>query len=103
MVLSSWKKSNKTVLLHLGHLGSSFDNMTYMKQRGHPASIIEVVSGLLGHCTKMLSSSGLGSLDTHELAGDNSMEENDVLGDDEFALLGGDKFNFSSSFGLSML
>ena len=47
----SWLKSRRTVLLHLGHLGSSCESITYMRQRGHPTRTIELVSGLVEYLT----------------------------------------------------
>ena len=84
-------KSSKTVLLHLGHLGSSSDSMTYIRHLGHPTNTIELNSGLL------IDKSD----DTHELRGET---EADRLGDSIVGFaplglaLGGDKFNFKSNF-----
>ena len=86
------------MLLHFGHFGSSSDSITYIRHRGHPTSIIDVASGLLEYLTlpTVISSSD----DTHELGGDVGDTVADRLGDSTplFAL-GGDRFNFSSSFG----
>ena len=97
LLFSSLRKSSSTVLLHFGHFGSTSDNMTYMRHRGHPTSNIGVESGLLGHC-KVSS----GSDETHEPSIDMSEEkEVETFGDSsgEFAL-GGDKFSLKSSSGL---
>ncbi|KAG6466965.1 hypothetical protein ZIOFF_075232 [Zingiber officinale] len=67
LLLSCWK-SSRSVLWHLGHLGSISDSITYMRHRGHPASTIDVASGLLDFCSS--------SDDTHELGGE-------IGGDDE--------------------
>lgn len=86
------------MLLHLGHLGSSSDSITYMRQRGHPTSTMEVASGLLEY--RILVSSWLSSEDTHELGGDVGDTVADRLGVSTCGLpLGGDKFSFKSSFG----
>lgn len=87
------------MLLHLGHLGSSSDNITYIRQRGQPTSIIDVASGLFEYLTAAAISS---SDDTHEVGGDVGDTVADRLGDSTplFAL-GGDKFSFRSSFGVA--
>jgi len=54
----SWRKSRRTVLLHLGHLGSSSESITYIRQRGQPTRTIEVIVSF---------SSWLVSDETHEL------------------------------------
>ena len=103
LLFSSLRKSSSTVLLHCGHFGSTSDNMTYMRHRGHPTSSIDVESVLLEHC-KVSS----GSDETHEPSIDMSEEEDvETFGDSsgEFAL-GGDKFSFKSSsgpFGLRLM
>lgn len=95
------------MLLHLGHFGLFTDNITYIKHLGHPTSIIEFVSELLGQLENARSSLGLGSRETQELVGDMmiSIEEeddDDLLGGEGSFLgkiaLGGDKFSFKSSF-----
>lgn len=87
--VSWWRKSRRTVLLHLGHLGSASASMTYIRQRGHPASIIDddEASGLLLEHTSVFTSD-----DRHELVGD-------VAGDSARRLfpLCGVKFSFNSS------
>jgi len=89
-ILSSLKKSSKTVLLHLGHFGFSSGMMTYIKHAGQPRSIIVFSENSL--------SSGLGSRDTQELVGDDILSIKgcalwDVtLGDD-------DMFSVKSRFG----
>lgn len=96
-LLLSWRKSSKTVLLHLGHLGSSSESITYMRQRGHPTSTMDVASGLFEY---RRVSSWLSSDDTHELGGDVGDNVADRLGDSAWRLaLGGDRFSFKSSFG----
>ena len=101
LVFSLLSKSSKTGLLHLGHLGSTSDSRTYMKHRGHPASAIEVASGLLVYCVIDESS---GSEETHELSGDISEKETDVFGDPTCWLaLGGERFSLKSGFGLFAL
>lgn len=62
-------KSRRTVLLHFGHLGSSSDNMTYIRHRGQPTSNIEVVSGLLGCLPCSVSD------ETQELGGEVEVED----------------------------
>lgn len=59
------------MLLHLGHLGSSSDNITYIRHLGHPTRTMEVVSELLTY----LSCSD--SDETQELGGEDD-EEDDV-------------------------
>lgn len=89
---SSGRKSSKTELLHLGHLGSDSDNITYIKHLGHPTTTIDVDSGLLEYFK-------LSSDETHDLGGD-------ISGDTVAACcprLGGDKFSFSSSCCLSIV
>ncbi|RWV80329.1 hypothetical protein GW17_00058424, partial [Ensete ventricosum] len=66
--LPRWKSSS-TVLLHLGHLGSFSESMTYMRHRGHPASTMDVASGLPNFCSP--------SDDTHELGGDRDDDDDD--------------------------
>ncbi|KAG9135694.1 hypothetical protein Leryth_002421 [Lithospermum erythrorhizon] len=63
--LLSLKTSSKTPLLHFGHLGSSSESITYMRQFGHPTSSIDVASGLLEYCEEFPS--WLGSEETQEL------------------------------------
>lgn len=104
LLLFSWRKSSKTVLLHLGHLGSSSESMTYIRQRGQPTKTMEVVSGLLEYLWRLLvvSSSWFSSVDTHELGGDVGETVADLVGDDDddsTTLGGGDRFSFKSSFG----
>lgn len=95
----SWMTSSKTVLLHLGHLGSSSDSITYMRHLGHPTSIIDVASGLVEY--RRYSSCWFSSDETHELGGDVGDTVNDRLGDStrRWFIRGGDKFNLRSSFG----
>lgn len=89
------KTSSNTLLLHLGHRGSASASMTYMRHLGQPTSIMEVASGLLEY--RWVDSSWLSSDDKHELGGDVG---DAVAGDSTWRLaLGGDKFNFKSSFG----
>ncbi|RWW46645.1 hypothetical protein BHE74_00047410 [Ensete ventricosum] len=103
LVLPPWK-STSTVLLHLGHLGSFSESMTYMRQRGHPASTIDDVASGLSAC--FCSSSD----DTHELGGDTDGDEDESSSssDTTTALVDGpplaltcfpDRFSFSSTFG----
>lgn len=100
LVVFSLRKSSKTVLLHLGHLGSSSDSMTYMRHLGHPTTTIEVASGLLEQRTA--ASSWLSSDDTHELGGEVGETEADRFGDESILrfALGGERFSFKSSLGL---
>lgn len=93
-VLVSWRKSSKTVLLHLGHFGSFSESMTYIRHRGHPTNTMEVASGLLGYPSSTLIS------DTQELGGDVGETVADRLGEElnPRFILGGDRFSFSSSF-----
>ncbi|URE31966.1 hypothetical protein MUK42_36880 [Musa troglodytarum] len=82
--------------------------MTYMRQWGHPASTIEVASGLLDFCSP--------SDDTHELVGDIDGEDQESLSSSSSssssssitALVDGpplalicfaDRFSFRSTFG----
>lgn len=96
-LLLCWRKSSKTVLLHLGHFGSSSESITYIRHLGQPTSIMEVGSGLL-ECLRL--SSWLSSDDTQELGGDVGDTVADRLGDSCLRLtLGGDRFSFKSSFG----
>lgn len=92
--------SRSTVLLHLGHLGYSSASITYIKQRGHPASIIDVVSGLLEYRSSTFSSSWTISSDTQEFVGDIVIGD-DRLGDSWWVIgqrvFGGDKLSFRSS------
>ena len=93
--LLSCTKSSKTVLLHLGHLGSSSNSMTYIRHLGHPTNTIGLDSGLLIDMSD----------DKHELGGDI---EDDRVGDSILEVapiveLGGDKFNFKSNFGMLLL
>ncbi|KAJ7976186.1 hypothetical protein O6P43_006003, partial [Quillaja saponaria] len=91
----SWRKSSKTVLLHLGHLGSSSESITYIRQRGQPTSTMEVASGLLEF---FMLSSWFSSEDTQELVGDTVA---DRFGDSTPGLaLVGERFSFKSSFGV---
>lgn len=94
----SWRKSSKTVLLHLGHLGSSSESITYMRHLGHPTRTMDVASGLFEY--RRLLSSWLSSDDTQELGGDVGDSVADRLGESAngFAL-GGERFSFKSSFG----
>lgn len=92
------------MLLHLGHLGSSSESMTYMRQRGHPTSTMEVASsGLVEWLLLLLfPSSWFSSVETQEVVGDVGDTVADRFGDDSNLLwltLGGDRFSFSSSFG----
>lgn len=81
------------MLLHLGHLGSSSDSMTYMRHLGQPTSTIDVASGLL----KYFPSS---SDDTHELGGDVGDTVAERLGVATCGLRrGGDRWSFKSSLG----
>lgn len=57
------------MLLHFGHLGSSSDNMTYIRHRGQPTRTIEVVSGLLGFLPCSISD------ETQELGGEVEVED----------------------------
>lgn len=99
VTVPSWRKSSKTELLHLGHLGSFSDSITYMRHLGQPTSTIEVASGLLGY-RSAAASSWFSSNDTQELGGDVGDTVADRLGDDmNGCARGGDKFNFNSSFG----
>lgn len=105
-LLLSWRKSSKTVLLHLGHLGSFSESITYIRQRGHPTKTMEVASGLLEYprwllLLLLLLSSWLSSVDTHELGGEVGDTVADRVGDSSLrsTILGGDRFNFKSSFG----
>ena len=100
MVAESWRKSSKTVLLHLGHLGSSSESMTYIRHLGHPTRTMDVASGLLEYLTVLVSTSWFISDDTHELGGDVGDTIDDRLGDSTLGLsLGGDRFSFNSSLG----
>lgn len=99
MAPPSWRKSSKTELLHFGHLGSFSDSITYIRQRGHPTSTIEVASGLLEYLSAV-PSSWFSSNDTQELGGDVGDTVADRLGDDISECdRGGDRFSFNSSFG----
>ncbi|KAE8697795.1 hypothetical protein F3Y22_tig00110610pilonHSYRG00411 [Hibiscus syriacus] len=91
VVAVSWRKSSKTVLLHLGHFGFSSESITYIKHLGHPTRTMDVVtvSGLL--IVTMSTSQ-----DTHELGGDVGDTVADPLGDDDSILrlsLGGGSFS----------
>ncbi|RDX70805.1 hypothetical protein CR513_49913, partial [Mucuna pruriens] len=102
LLLLLWRKSSKTVLLHLGHLGSSSESITYIRQRGQPTKTMEVASGLLEYPRLLLLlSSWLSSVETHELGGDVGDTVADRVGDSSLrsTTLGGDRFNFKSSFG----
>ncbi|WOK96457.1 hypothetical protein Cni_G05164 [Canna indica] len=100
LVLPRWK-SSRTVLLHFGHLGSFSDSITYMRHRGHPASTIDVASGLFDFCSP--------SDDTHELGGDIDGEDDESSSSSSTtALVDGpplalicfaDRFSFRSGFG----
>jgi len=69
-----------------------------MRQRGHPTSTMDVASGLFGY---RRGSSWLSSDDTQELCGDVGDTVAERLGDSTRGLgLGGERFNFNSSFGL---
>lgn len=81
--------------MHLGHLGSSSESITYMRHLGQPARTMDVASGLLEHD------------DTQELGGE--VDDVDPFGEFSPSLTalevlplrgGGDKFSFRSSFGL---
>lgn len=101
LMFSSWRKSRRTVLLHLGHLGSSSESITYIRQRGHPTRTIDVASGLFEY---LRVSPELISDETHELGcdvGEFDDEDADRLGDSILARFtrGGDRFSFKSSFG----
>jgi hypothetical protein len=94
--------------LHFGHFGFTSDNMTYMRHRGQPTSIIDwAASKFLGVYT--VDSSG--SDETHEPSTDISDEEEEeeeeveTFGDWSAGVfpLGGDKLSSNSSFGLSSL
>ena len=83
------------MLLHFGHFGSCSDSITYIKQRGHPTSIIVAASGLFEYDLAA-------SDDTHELGGEVGDTVADRFGDSTPLFpppLGGDRFSFSSSFG----
>ena len=87
----SWKKSSRTVLLHLGHFGSSWESITYIRQRGQPTRTIEIGFSI---------SSWLGSEETHEF-GEAVF---DLLGDRTILICspwegGGERFSFNSSLG----
>lgn len=83
--------------LHLGHLGSSSDSITYMRHLGHPTRTIDVASGLLEYFPSS-------SDDTHELGGDVGDTVAERLGVATCGLrLGGDRFSFKSSFGPFLL
>ena len=100
----SWLKSRRTVLLHLGHLGSSCESITYMRQRGHPTRTIEVVSGLDEYLTD--DSSWFISEETHELGGEVGEVVAERLGDRTILLrldVGGERFSLRSTFGLLRL
>ncbi|KAG8374057.1 hypothetical protein BUALT_Bualt11G0091300 [Buddleja alternifolia] len=86
----SWIISSKTVLLHLGHLGSSCGSITYMRHLGQPTSTMDVASGLAERDS---------SDDTHELCGDVGSTVRERLGDSSggWLALDGVKFNFRSS------
>lgn len=91
----SLRKSSKTVLLHLGHLGSSSDSITYIRHLGHPTRTMDVVVASL-----QLPVSSSISDDTHELGGDVGDTVADRLGDSTLGLnLGGDRLSFNSSLG----
>ena len=99
-LLLSWRKSSKTVLLHLGHFGSSSESITYMRQRGQPTRTIEVASGLLEYLRLLLLSSWFSSEDRQELGGDVGDAVADRVGDSSLrSALGGERFSFRSSFG----
>jgi len=97
VLLLSWRKSSSHVLLHLGHLGSFSESITYMRHLGHPTSNIDVASGLLEY---LRVSSWLISDDTHELGGDVGDTVADRPGDSTLGFtLGGDRLSLRSSFG----
>ncbi|KAJ6870825.1 hypothetical protein NC652_036477 [Populus alba x Populus x berolinensis] len=97
VVLLSWRKSSSHVLLHLGHLGSFSESITYMRHLGHPTSTIDVASGLLEY---LRVSSWFISDDTHELGGDVGDTVADRPGDSTLGFtLGGDRLSLRSSFG----
>jgi hypothetical protein len=97
VVVLSWRKSSSHVLLHLGHLGSFSESITYMRHLGHPTSTIDVASGLLEY---LRVSSWLISDDTHELGGDVGDTVADRPGDSTLGFtLGGDRLSLRSSFG----
>lgn len=99
VVAVSWRKSSRTVLLHLGHFGSSSESITYIRHLGHPTRTMDVASGLLEYLT-LASTSWFISDDTHELGGDVGDTVADRLGDSTLGLsLGGDRFSFNSSLG----
>lgn len=80
---------SKTVVLHLGHLGSSSDRMMYIRHRGQPTRTMDVASGLVQ----------FSSDDTHELGDtvsdrgwDSTLRFSNGLGGDELKL----RSNFAS-------
>ncbi|URD82401.1 hypothetical protein MUK42_19666 [Musa troglodytarum] len=93
VVVVSWRKSRRTALLHLGHLGSSPGSMTYMRQRGQPASTIDGPSGLSA------------SDDRQELGEDDPRGESSppvvAILLEVSPLVGNARFSFRSSFWLS--
>ncbi|CAL9208801.1 unnamed protein product [Musa hybrid cultivar] len=93
VVVVSWRKSRRTALLHLGHLGSSPGSMTYMRQRGQPASTIDGPSGLSA------------SDDRQELGEDVPRGESSppvvAILLEVSPLVGNARFSFRSSFWLS--
>lgn len=93
------RKSSNTVLLHLGHLGSTSDNITYKRHRGHPTRSIALVSSA-SEDTQELSSDCTDTGDNVEDSVDDSSEE-DII--EVAAALGGDKFSLSSNLGLLAL
>lgn len=82
--------------MHLGHLGSSSDSITYMRHLGHPTSTIDVASGLLEYFPSS-------SDDTHELGGDVGDTVAERLGVATCGLRLGDRLSFKSSFGPFLL
>ncbi|KAE8676491.1 hypothetical protein F3Y22_tig00111587pilonHSYRG00026 [Hibiscus syriacus] len=68
----SWRKSSRTVLLHLGHFGSSSESITYIRHLGQPTRAMadDFDSGLPEYPTVSVMFTSFD--DTHELgeAGD---------------------------------
>lgn len=76
------------MLLHLGQRGSASESMTYMRQRGHPTSTIDVASGLLEYFR-------LSSDDTHDRGGDGDGDDDDDSS--ALPLTGPARFSFNST------
>lgn len=94
-----------SLVLHLGHFGSTSESITYIRHRRHPTSSI----GWGPPITPPLIILSSASDDTHEppsiISDDISDPEFHVQtpSSGEFGLIGGDKFSSTSSFGLAVV